>query len=92
MDKRKAVIEKTLGIKISLGNFETLEVRESMTLDVEYLSHDDLERKDSNLTGFVTKMLKQSVEQAMQDIGRRRICKGQSVALWADGDQGPTKV
>jgi len=30
MDKRKATIEKIVGVKISLGNFETLEVREGI--------------------------------------------------------------
>ena len=91
MDKRKATIEKIVGVKISLGNFETLEVREGITLDVEYSDHDELEHKDVSLTNFTTKMLKQSVEQVLLDMGRQRSCKGRTAALWANTDQESIK-
>jgi hypothetical protein len=89
MEKKKITIEKSVTIKIAVGNFEMVDVAETIRADVEYSSIEELENKDGNLTNLLAKLLKQSAEKILESMGRKRVVKNIPVELWSDTENGP---
>jgi len=89
MEKKKITIEKSATVKIAVGNFEMVDVSETIRADIEYSSIEELESKDGNLTNLLAKLLKQSAEKVLESMSRKRVVKNIPVELWSDTEAGP---
>jgi hypothetical protein len=85
---RKINIEKSAGLKIRTGNYETVEVSESIRTDIEFESVDELKKKDEALTSLLVSLLRKTAEDVMGGTSKHRIVGTQAVELWGDTAQG----
>ena len=86
---RKITISKSAGLKVRTGNYESVEVSEAISMDIEFDSSDELKKKDEALTSLLVSLLKKSADDVMAGTGRWRIVGSQAVELWGDTDKGP---
>ena len=85
---RKISVEKSAGLKIRTGNYETIEVSESVRMDIEFESVDELKKKDEVLTSLLVSLLRKTAEDVMSGTSKHRIVGNQAVELWDDTEQG----
>lgn len=83
---RKVTLQSTASLKINTGNYETVDVSKTMSVEIEFEKPDELVEKSKNHDAVLIQMLKAEAESALEQIGRRRVMKiaGQDtpVELW----------
>lgn len=72
---RKATVTTSASIKLSVGNFETIDAQKTLAVEIEFDKPEELADRSKSMDSLVIRLLKAEVEQIVDQIGRRRIMK-----------------
>lgn len=87
--KKTMSATKTISLKINTGNFETVDITQSISGDIEYATKDELMAKNNGMTRCCIELVKDSAEKTLEILGRHRMCNKTCVELWGDTPNGP---
>ena len=80
--KKKIVIQQSATVKVNTGNYENIEVTESIEAEVEYENTDELKKKGAGMASALAMLLKSSTEKMLQETNRKRVVCGKETELW----------
>lgn len=79
---KKARIETHLGLKINVGNYETVDVAKTIAADVEFETPEELQEKSAKMDKLVSLLVKQEAEILLQETNKKRFMGGVEIGLW----------